>query len=151
MNDPYTQLSGRRARAAAQLIALVGVAAAVGLATVDNGLARAGSALVLGCLVLVALKIGLVALQRQNSSPPVIRVEASTLSDDVAGVAAIANEARSEVERLASTIDPLSEELAHQESLSRRSEPVVAEFVTLRHEVTYLREAVDRLRAERDV
>ena len=54
------------------------------------------------------------------------------------------------VDRLSADIEPLGERVDHQAMLAARTEPAIAEFATLRHEVLYLREAIERLRADLD-
>jgi len=157
MTEIYALLTTRRARAGAQLGALLVVAIAVALASLDDAAARAVAALLLGGLALVSLKLGLVALQRhhQHQQPrPVMAVDGATsgelvtLRSEVDQIRLRISDVVEQVDRLASSVDPLVDEISHQRGLSRRTEPAIAEFSTLRHEVLYLREAVDRLRVD---
>jgi len=145
MTDIYSRLAGRRPRAVVQAGAVLTVGLAVALALVDHAATRALSAGAIGVVALLALKLGLVNLQRHGvpASSAAIRTGSSDLRR-------VVDDATAEVERLAATIDPLAERLAHHEGLARRTEPAIAEFATLRHEVLYLRETVERIRTELD-
>ena len=142
MNRLLDLLADRKMRAAAQMLAVAAIVAAAALAFVDHAVARAGSVLLIGGVALVALKISLVVVQRQQALSAAVR---NGFEGDQQLVIL-----RAEVDRLASTVDPLTDALEHHHGLIRRTEPAVAEFSTMRHEVLYLREAVERLQSQLD-
>lgn len=137
MTSPYERLLERKWRSALQLAAAMVVAAASVVALLDSAAMRAVSVLLIGVLALVGLKVSLVGFQRvarverrataQVAEPPTDSISA----DEVDGMKAMIAELRAEVATLA--------------TLTRRNEPALAEFATLRHEVTYLRETLSRL------
>lgn len=154
MNRLLALLTDRTMRTLAQLLAVAAIAAATALAFVDHSVARAGSAVLVGVVALVALKISLVLVQRQQALSAMVRTvpdddpQLKTLRADV-DTALIATEAtRADLDRVEGRVGPLVDALEHHHGLIRRTEPAIAEFSTMRHEVLYLREAVERLRTE---
>jgi hypothetical protein len=156
MNRLLDLLADRKMRAAAQVLAVAAIGAAAALAFVDHSVARAGSVLLIGGVALVALKISLVLVQRQQALSAAVRNgfegdrQLVTLRAEVDESRVATEAVRAEVDRLASTVDPLTDAIAHHHGLIRRTEPAVAEFSTMRHEVLYLREAVERLQSRLD-
>jgi hypothetical protein len=157
MNRILRELASRRVRTMVQVIAVVVVSAAGVLSVSDSGAARVVSTLVLGTLAVVALKLSLVLLQRHEMLSAQVRAgagagavgaELRTLATELDENRSVAEEARAEVTRLAAEVEPLIDSLEHQQGLLRRTEPAIAEFATLRHEVLYLRETLERLRTE---
>jgi hypothetical protein len=140
-------------RTLVQVIAVVAVSVACVLSVNDSGAARWASTLVLGTLAIVALKLNLVLLQRLERLSVSVDAgpsgtELRKLATDVDENRSLAQEASAEVRRLVSEVGPLIDSLEHQQGLLRRTEPAIAEFATLRHEVRYLRERLERLTAE---
>jgi hypothetical protein len=151
MGDMYSRLTGRRARLLVQAATMVAVLAAVALAWVEEPLARAAAAVLLGGVATAGVKLGLVGLQRLAAVPvSTPQVDLSATQRDIAEVRARVVDTIGAVDRLSADIEPLGERVDHQAMLAARTEPAIAEFATLRHEVLYLREAIERLRADLD-
>lgn len=154
MNRLLALLADRTMRTVAQLLAVAAIAAATALAFVDHSVARAGSAVLVGGVALVALKISLVLAQRQQALAAMVRTvpdddpQLEALRADVDAALVAAEAARADLDGVESRVGPLVDALEHHHGLIRRTEPAIAEFSTMRHEVLYLREAVERLRTE---
>lgn len=149
------RLRTRRVRILVQFVAAVAVAVAVGLAFVDNAVARAVGAALLGAVLLVVVKLAVVAIQgtaaAQAGVAAVSRRQRPAPSD-LGAIEAAHADLRAAHEELLARCRALETELAGQRdvvetlrSLSRRVEPTVAETAVLQHEVTYLRETLERI------
>jgi hypothetical protein len=151
------QLTARRSRVAIQVAAALTVLAAVGLALIDDSLTRALSAALVGLVALIGVKIALIGLI--NARRAVARL------DKYPSLDARARELALQLDELGRRLDALEAELARTAienqrlgaeieplaMLTRRTEPAIAEFSVLRHEVLYLRENLDRLTRSGDV
>jgi hypothetical protein len=149
----YDQLSVRKVRSVVQFVALAAVVLAAILSGSPGTAERVVGSLLLGGLTLAAFKVCLVALHRGTVIQSelaqfrhVCEQQTQTISSLTEALDLEAANSRQICEQHIS----LSEALEHQRGLSERTEPILAEFVTLRQEVLYLRESVERLRSEID-
>ncbi len=138
-------LSDRRARAYLQVLALAAIALAVGLATLGNAGPDAAAILLVGGVCLLSLKAGLISLNRRSPGEPTESIRA-----ELDGLRRMCDAQAADIESLGQATPTLTTSLEHQAVLIQRTEPALAEFATLRHEVAYLREALERLRCEVD-
>jgi hypothetical protein len=142
----FRSLTDRRMRVFIQLLASATVALAALLATFHNTGADIGGVLLVGGIGLFSLKIGLMSLNRRVLAEPT-----ETFVAELEDLRQTCDAQRAEIESLAQTVPALTGALEHQTGLVHRTEPALAEFAILRHEVAYLREALERLRSEVDV
>ncbi|GJM37528.1 MAG: hypothetical protein DHS20C19_08950 [Acidimicrobiales bacterium] len=152
MTSHIDRMRTRRVRAILQIGAATAVVAAVGLAFVDDDLARAGAVALLGGVLLVVLKATMMAgqaaatsrhgLDRVTAASPVevrsLQAAHDALRSEHDALLADHYASQTEVAELRARIETLA-------SLARRVEPSVADNASLRHEMTYLRETVERL------
>lgn len=151
MSGLINRLTTRTTRAAIQVAAAVMILVAVGVALIDHTATRALSTALIGVVALLGVKLGLIASIAAKRS--LVGVEANSqlnaqmedLTRQVDHFRPQVREATAELTRIASETSGLSAEMEPMSMLIRRTEASIAEFSTLRHEVTYLRETVDRL------
>ncbi|NCG24334.1 MAG: hypothetical protein GWP47_09440 [Actinobacteria bacterium] len=146
----YDQLSVRKVRSVVQFVALAAVVLAAILSGSPGTAERVVGSLLLGGLTLFAFKLSLVALHRgtlkETRATPALQSEVVDIQSEVVDIQSEMAHIRQICEQHIS----LGEALEHQRGLSERTEPVLAEFATLRQEVLYLRESVESLRSEID-
>ncbi|MDW3220455.1 MAG: hypothetical protein R8F63_17740 [Acidimicrobiales bacterium] len=145
MTSHIDRMRTRNVRAVLQIGAAAGVVAAVGLAFVDDDLARAGAVALLGGVILVVLKASMVAAQAAATVRPVAAAPPAASPTEVRELRAEHEALLAEHRQSQAEIVELRDRLETVTSLARRIEPSVAESATLRHEMTYLRETVERL------
>jgi hypothetical protein len=122
-----------------QLLAIIGVVVAAAVAAFDSAAARVVSVVLIGLIAVVALKLALVSLSLQQ------RLGVGTDRRSVAASSDELHELQSRIAEFSTRAQMLTDEVEPMVTLTRRTEPAIAELATLRHEVLYLREAVDRI------